>query len=412
MKRLTSCVLLLLSVWCSGQSLSLDECYQLARKNLPNIKKQDLLRQSTRYSIENTARSWLPQLSVSGQATYQTDVTRIPIALPGVPELSKDQYRIQGEVTQTIYDGGVAKSQKALLRSQEATQLQQIEISFQAVKEQVTQLFFSILLLDAQWKQQEIYKAGIASSLEKATAAATNGTVAQSSVAELKAALINAAMGNTEIQSDQKAVRETLALLIGIPVPEHLVQPTPQKTDSEIHRPELRLLDLQKSNITIREKALSTGWTPRIAAFVQGGYGRPALNMLNNAFDAFALGGIRFSFPLGSLYTYQNNKKIMALDRSELEADRETFLRNTKTALTKETNAMEKYSRLLQQDDEVIALRAQVTRSAQAQLENGVITTHEYINQLNAEHLARQLKNLHQVQLLHAQVNYQTISGN
>ncbi len=411
MNRLTSCLLLLLPLWCAGQSLSLDDCYQLARKNFPTIKKQALLQQSTRYSIENAGRSWLPQLSVSGQATYQTDVTRIPIAMPGVPELSKDQYRLQGEVTQTVYDGGISKNQKALLKTGEALQLQQIEVSFQAVKERVAQLFFSILLLDAQLKQQEIYSANIASSLEKAKAAEKNGTVAPSSVTELKAVQIKAAMANAEIRSDQKAVQEMLALLIGAPVTDALIPPAPQHVDLDILRPELQVFELQKKNVAIQEKALITGWTPKIAAFVQAGYGRPALNVLKNSFDAFAIGGIRFSFPLGSLYTYQNNKKILELNRSELEADKETFLLNTKTALAKEANAIEKYTALLQQDDAIIALRTQVTRSSLAQLENGVVTTHEYITQLNAEHLAKQIKNLHQVQLLNAQVNYQTISG-
>ncbi|WP_300598990.1 TolC family protein [Niabella sp.] len=411
MKRLISCFILLLPLGCMGQSLSLDDCYQLARKNFPTIKKQQLLQQSARYSIDNTTKSWLPQLSVSGQATYQTDVTRIPIALPDVPELSKDQYRIQGEVTQTLYDGGIARSQKELLRTGEALQLQQIEISFQSVKERVAQLFFSILLLDAQLEQQEIYKANIASSLEKAIAAEKNGTVAQSSVNELKAELITAGMSNTAIISDQKATREMLGLLIGAPLTGPLIPPAPQRNDSGILRPELQLFELQKKNVALQEKALTTGWAPKIAAFVQAGYGRPALNVLKNSFDAFAVGGIRFSFPLGSLYTYQNNKKIMELNRKELETDRETFILNTKTALTKEAGDIEKYTQLLQQDDTVIALRAQVTRSARAQLENGVITTHEYITQLNAEHLAKQFKNLHQIQLLNAQVNYQTISG-
>ncbi|MBO9592889.1 MAG: TolC family protein [Niabella sp.] len=411
MKRFISCLLLLLSLCAAGQPLSLDDCYQLARQHYPTIKKQELLRQSTRYSIDNAGRSWLPQLSVSGQATYQTDVTRIPVALPGVPELSKDQYRLQGEVTQTLYDGGISKNQKALLKTGEALQLQQIEVSFHAVKERVAQLFFSILLLDAQSKQQDIYTANIASSLEKAIAAEKNGTVAPSSVTELQAELMKAKMGNAEIRSDQKAVREMLSLLIGAPVTGDLLLPAPQQAAPGLHRPELQLFELQKQNVEIQEKALTTGLTPKIAAFVQAGYGRPALNVLKNSFDPFAVGGIRFSFPLGSLYTYQNNKKILELSRSELEADKETFILNTQTALAKEAGAIEKYTQLLQQDDAIIALRTQVTRSALAQLDNGVVTTHEYITQLNAEHLAKQIKNLHQVQLLNAQVNYQTISG-
>jgi hypothetical protein len=45
-------------------------------------------------------------------------------------------------------------------------------------------------------------------------------------------------------------------------------------------------------------------------------------------------------------------------------------------------------------------------------MENGVLTVNDYIIQLDKEDQAKQSKLLHLVQLLLAQYNYQTISGN
>jgi len=43
------------------------------------------------------------------------------------------------------------------------------------------------------------------------------------------------------------------------------------------------------------------------------------------------------------------------------------------------------------------------------QLDNGVITTHEYLQKINAQHLAQQTLQLHQIQLIQAQENQKLI---
>jgi outer membrane protein TolC len=62
-------------------------------------------------------------------------------------------------------------------------------------------------------------------------------------------------------------------------------------------------------------------------------------------------------------------------------------------------------------DAEIINLRIMVKDAAKAQLENGVITANDYLREVNAEDQARQSLIVHQLQLLQAQINYQTIKG-
>jgi outer membrane protein TolC len=52
-----------------------------------------------------------------------------------------------------------------------------------------------------------------------------------------------------------------------------------------------------------------------------------------------------------------------------------------------------------------------VKEAAIAQLQNGVITANDYLREVNAEDQARQSLISHQIQLLQAEINYQTTLG-
>jgi outer membrane protein TolC len=89
-------------------TLTIQDCYSLAKANYPLLKQRDLITKSKEYTVQNASKGYLPQLSINGSATYQSEVTAIPISIPGmnVPTLSKDQYKLYAEVNQTAYDGG------------------------------------------------------------------------------------------------------------------------------------------------------------------------------------------------------------------------------------------------------------------------------------------------------------------
>ena len=396
-----------------SQVITLEEAYQLARDNYPAIQKEGLIKKSTAYSLQNANKSYLPQFSLAGQATYQSDVTRIPVNLPGVKEMSKDQYRIQAEITQLLYDGGAVNAQKEMLKANESTQLQLIEVTMQAVRERITDMYFGVLLMDEQLAQYKLRRENLEAALKKAEAAYSNGAGFKSNVNELKAELLNADMSATEIKADQKAFKDMLGLILGKPISDNFrfEKPSAVATPNLVKRPEVKLFDLQKIALDAQKKKWRADWMPKISAFAQGGYGRPGLNMLDNDFNPYAIGGIRLSFPINNMYTWKNNVKMLEINKQQLEADKETFLLNNNATLAKQQMDQEKYAALISEDDKIIELRQEVAKSAQAQLDNNVITVSEFINKLNAAHLARQLKYLHELQLLKAKFNYFNTSG-
>jgi outer membrane protein TolC len=402
-----------------GEALTLERCYTLAKANYPAIKKMDLITKTGEYTIQNANKRFLPQISFSGQATYQSQTVSFADAvgsLPGIslPSISKDQYKIQGEISQLIYDAGNTKMQKDLIAANTALEEQTLVSSLYGINQRINSLYFAVLLIDAQLKQNELNKANLQTQVQKAEAAFDNGVAFRSNVEELKAEVLNIEMQTTEYTSNRTAYLNMLSLFIGKKLPEsmQLELPTAQYTLSAINRPELKAFDLQKNIVDQQEKQLKSDYLPQVSGFFQGAYGRPTLNIIENKFGPWYVTGLRFSWSLSSFYSLSNKRNILQLNRQSIDADKETFLLNAKVDLSQQDEQVNKYTILIRQDDAAIALRTSVTQSAEAQLSNGVITTHEYIQKLNAEHLAKQLKILHEIQLLQAIYNLKFIAGN
>jgi len=400
------------------EKLTLDECYRLARQNYPTIQKMGLINQTSQLTLENASKGYLPQVSFSGQATYQSQTISFPAALsniPGasLPTISKDQYKIQGEIDQQIIDGGATHEQNELTKANAGLQQQNLEVSLYALKDRVNNIFFSALLADAQIKQNELNKGNLQTQAQKTQSAYKNGTAFQSNVNELQAEVMNTDMATTKYTANLSAYLRMLSLLIGKEVTSssQLQMPEAAINTGDINRPELKAYDLQKSVYDAQQKQLQSDYMPKLSAFFQGAYGQPTLNIIDNEAGSWYVTGFRLNWALGSLYTLGNRKKILALNRESVDADKTTFLLNTKIDLAQQDEQVKMYVSLIRQDEQTIALRESVTKSSAAQLENGVITTHEYIQQLNAENLAKQNLILHHIQLLQAQYNQLYKSG-
>ena len=418
---ITGCMLCATGV-VNAQQLTLQECYQLARAHYPAIKKMGLIARINEYELENADKKFLPQLTFSGQATYQSEVVDYATLLgeaplPGAftpPVLSRDQYRIQGEISQLLYDGGTTSGQKELANVNAALQQQRLGTDLYTLNDRINSIYFAVLLMDAQLRQNGLNKASIETQLQKTEAALENGVAFRSSVDELKAEIVNIEMAATEYRANRKGYLKMLSLLIGRELTEaqQLAIPQTGVVAATINRPELKVFNLQQSVYQTRQKELASGYLPQVNAFFQGAYGKPTLNILENKFGPWYIAGIRFNWALGSLYTLSNKKSALLLSQQNVAANRDTFLLNTELALAQQDENVRKYEALIKQDETAIALRSAVTKSAEAQLNNGVITMHEYIQKVNAEHLARQQKIVHGIQLLQAQYNQHFIAGN
>lgn len=419
MKRLIT-ILLLLPLFTQAQEkqkLGLAKAYELAQQNYPLIKQRDLLKQTTALTVDNLSKGFLPQFSVSGQATYQSDVTKISIPITGVniTPLSKDQYKVLADVNQLVYDGGIIKEQKNIQHLNEDAEQQKVEVELYKLKERINQIYLGVLYLDEQVKQVELVKTDLNSGIKKTEAQVNNGVAFRSNLNVLKAELLKADQRLIETKASRKGLTDVLGLFINQTLPDDVQLEKPLVQTSvlinDIQRPELKLYNTQENLLTGQYNVIDSRNRPKASLFAQGGYGRPGLNFLNNDFAFFYTTGVRLNWSFGGLYTEKKEKQLLEVNKKLIGIQKETFLLNTNTSLKQQESEVNKLRQLIEKDNEIIVLRLSVKEAANAQLENGVMTANDYLREVNAEDQARQSLITHQVQLLQAQINYQTISG-
>ncbi|HEV2354517.1 MAG TPA: TolC family protein [Puia sp.] len=402
----------------SARFITIDQAWRLAERNYPLTARRQLLAKARDFSIQNAARGWLPQLNISGQATLQSDVTNFPVKLPipgfSFPDYSKDQYRVYAEADQALYDGGAIRDQRLAAVVSEQIDQKTLEVDLYSLRDRIDQLYFGILLLQQQVRQNALLQADILNGMEKTAALVDNGTAIRSAIDELNAQLIQTDQQRIQQETTEDAYLRMLGLLIGLSLDRSTVLGTPPAAilEDRIARPELEWYELQKRNFDVQDAIADAALRPRLSLFLQGGYARPGLNMLSNNFEWYYLGGVRLSWSLAGLYTHRNERRISELGRRNLDLAAETFVLNTRLSLQEDTALIRAYSEMLRSDARIIVLRTAVKHAAFAQLAEGVMSAHDYLAQVDAEDQARQAYILHQIQCWQAQYNFQDHTGN
>lgn len=400
------------------QVLSLEQAQQWAAENFPLLKKKSLARQSLLAANDNLSKNFLPQINVNAQATWQSEVTEVPIRIPGfqLDALSKDQYRAVADVSQLLYDGGATRLQKDLNIIKALLTEEEVNVGMQILKEKINHLYLNALLLNEQRKLQALVLSDLDAGLKKVEAQVENGTAFRSNLALLQSEKLKVQQRDAELFEEKQGLIATLSLLTGKPLPANtdLLMPGAiimEVDNLELNRPELQLYHLQDSLTLQQERAIDTRLKPRLSLFANGGYGRPGLNMLKNEFAPFVTTGVRIQWNLGALYTQKKDRELNEIARQGIQAEQENFIMQTQSQLVQQQAAIRKYKRTIETDNQIIALKKQVKESAKAQLDNGVITASDYLREVHAEDQARQSLALHQIQLIQATIQYQTISG-
>ncbi len=412
MKKLVL-ALAMLPMLALGQTL--EECQQAAEKNYPLIRQYGLIEKTTQLTVANIQKGWLPQVSASAQATYQSDVTGWPDEMKTMMSgmgidmkgLKKDQYRVGIDVQQTIYDGGVIGSQKRIAREQGKVQAAQNEVNIYHVRRRVNEMYFGLLLIDEQIKLNRDLQTLLAGNESKLESMTKQGTAAESDLQNVKAERLNAVQKATELASQKQMLLRMLSTFCGMEV--KAVQKPQVEIDgngmtTENRRPELKMLDAQIGLLNAQEKALNAVLMPKVGVFAQGFYGYPGLNMFEDMMrHKWSLNGIigaRVTWNIGALYTRKNDKAKLQLQRDITENSREVFLFNNQLEQIQQCENVERYQKLMTDDDEIIALRQAVRRAAESKLAHGIIDVNDLVREINQENAACVQQSVHEIEML------------
>ena len=416
-------MLFLMMVALSAQAqLTLEQCYELARQNYPAIKQYALVEQSRDFTLQNAAKGWLPQVSVNGRASYQSKVTQLPIDVSqfGIDYkgLSKDQYDAHVMVNQPIYDGGVITANKNILKAQADVQTAQLDVTMYSIRERVNQLFFSVLLIDEQLAQNQLLQDDLKLGLNTVSAMMKGGIANQTDVDNVKVEQIKARQQEHSLRTARHTYLTMLGSFINLSLDANTQLEKPadpgfksQGSDPN-NRPELAMYDSQNRLLDARLKALDASLMPKVGAFLQGGVGNPGLNMLKNGWDTYYRIGATISWNIGSFYTRKNDQQLIAIERQQITANRETFLFNNRLQQQQTNGQIENLRQQVSEDEEIIQLREGIRNKSEKRVQNGIETVNEMLRDINAVGEARQQKAIHEVQLLQEIYELKTINNN
>ena len=403
---------------------TLDECQQAAEKNYPLIQRMDLIRQTTALTVQNIQKGWLPQVSATAQATYQSDVTAFPEKIQSVYQqigiemqgLRKDQYRVGIDIQQTVFDGGAIKSQKEVARWQGNVQEAQNEVNMYPVRKQVNEMYFSLLLLDSQIQLNRDLQELLDGNEKKLASMLKGGSAAESDYQNVKADRLYVKQNLTSLESQRQTVARMLSVFCGIEIKE-VTKPVPSVALSQQEglRPELKAIDAQLRLADAQEKTLDAALLPRLGVFAQGFYGYPGYNMfedmIHRQWSLNGMIGARLSWNIGALYTRKNDKAKLQLARQTAENSREVFLFNNNLEQIQQNENIDRFRKLMAEDEEIIKLRSQVRKAAESKLRHGIIDVNDLLREINAENAARVQQSMHEIEMLKEIYNQKYTKG-
>ena len=414
-KIMISLALIILSSGSWAQTL--EECQQAAEKNYPLIKQYGLIAKTTQLTVKNIQKGWLPQVTVSAQATYQSAVTAWPESMQSMYQqmglnmkgLRKDQYKIGVDLQQTIYDGGAISSQRNIAQQEGKVQEAQTETNLYQVRRHVNEMYFSLLLLNEQIQLNEDVKVLLQSSEKKLSAMVKGGTAATSDLDNVRAERLSVEQQNENLKQQKLMLQRMLSVFCGLEV-NNTQKPAPVQIASSVNnRPEMRLYNSQLELTEAKEKALDTQLRPKLGLFAQGFYGYPGLNMfedmMNRKWSLNGIVGIKLSWNVSAFYTHKNDKAKLSAQREMIENAREVFLFNNKLEEIQQSENISRYQTMMKSDDEIIVLRTNVRKAAESKLAHGIIDVISLLREINNENAAKTQQSIHEIDMLKEMYN-------
>lgn len=400
----------------AANAQSLEECRRLAREHYPEIRQYDLIAETEQYNLSNAARAWIPQVALSGQATYQTATPAYPDAFKSILAangmdmngIRKDQYKVAIDVSQNIWDGGLYSANRAISEAEAAEQRNRLEVSLYELQSRVDNLYFGILLLDERKEQTEAMINLLESNLNRLRSLYSNGVATQSDADAVEAELLTAQQTLVQVETSRASYVNMLEILIGKGLEGGRLEwpAMPEVASRNSARPELAMFDAQERKVEAQRKAVKSAVMPRFSAFAQGYYGYPGLDMfksmVSSEWTLNAIVGVRMQWNIGAFYTQKNNLEKLNAAKRQIALQRYVFMFNTGLQTAQEDGEIARLRKAIENDDRIVELRTSVRKAAESKLDNGVIDATELLQKITDETTAMLNRSRHRVELLQA----------
>ena len=411
--------LILSGVALAQESQTLFDCQRMARENAPRLGDLDVIQKMGETKIDQAGTSWYPSLDLNGKLSYQSDVVTVALTDPSIPvefpQVPHDQYGLNLDISQNLFDGGISTGMKNYEEALMATDLQQVEVDLYGLKGKVNQYYFAVLVLQENMHNLELHLENLQERKKVVQTAVNHGTLLETDLHVLEVERLKVMKSMIEVESRLKSYMAALKVLCGEGFKEDAILEKPHFEGTEnnsLARPEYMLFDLKHKSMEAGKELVGKKRMPVLYAFGQTGYGKPGYNMMNENWDYYYMLGAGLKWKIWDWNKTSREKQIIGYQQEMLQTRRASFDKEIESLLVQEEAKIEQYKQTMEMDQQVLELQKQISEQAAVQLENGTLTATDYVTELNKESLARITLATHQVMLMQSKANYLTIQGN
>jgi outer membrane protein TolC len=413
-------------------TLRLPALQQAALRQDPRARQAALQERATELRLRNLHAERLPALTGRAQATRQSEVATIPIALPGgavPPEPPKDQYEARVEVEQLLYDGGVLSRRRGAEQAQLVVEQARIAADLQPLRDEVNEAFFTAFLLQERAAEISTLLEDLEARLAMLRAQVRNGAALPGDTAVVMATALKAMQDRAEVLAGRRAALGRLSVLTGTQASERDVLALPQLAGAveslrgaagsagpgaaaiPTARPEYAMFAGRRERLARDAAVISARTRPQVSAFAQLSYGRPGFAQFERDLHDYWLAGVRMRWAPFNWGTSDRERALLDVQRQIVDSEEAAFTARLQRQVQDEVADMERLERALETDERIIALREQVVRQARAQFEERAITAAAYVDARTDLQDARLARQRHRVELARARASYLTTLG-
>ena len=416
MKKTTLLIIVMAMTSLAARSqLSLEQCHRMARDNYPAVRQYRLVEQSRDFNISNAGKGYLPQVSAIAGTTVFSDIMNLPGSTPVVGDIKNEAFLAGVQVSQTIYDGGNIASKKRIETANADVSNRQLDVTMYDVYRRVNDLYFGILVIDEEIKQNLLLQKDLGISMNTVSEMMKGGIANQNDIDAVKVELLKAQQAECGMRTSRQAYIVMLGTFTGARLTEETRLTTPVCDNastpslSDNNRPELAFYTSRQLLLDEQRKALNVRLRPTVSAFGLGAVHNKVIgNMNSTLFSA----GLTVSWSIGSLYTRRNDLHKIEVERDRVGVERETFLFNNRLQNENVNGKIANIRQQIEKDESIVTLRENIRGKSETRVQNGIENVNEMLRDINAVSEARQNKAIHTIQLLNEIYNLKNLNNN
>lgn len=414
-------------------TLRLPELQRAAVSHDPRLRRLALEEAATDLQLRNIAVERLPGFSVTGQATHQSEVAAIPLALPGVDVAAppSDRYEVALQSDWLLLDGGALSARREAERARLATARAELAAELHPLRMEVTDAFFGALVLQERVRETSALMEDLEASLSEVRDHVRAGSALPGDTAAVRAELLRSEQRRSELAADRRASLRVLAELTGRGIPGGATLALPELAEAvartratagaatlsppepggiRVH-PQFATFDARREGLEREAEVIRARSRPQVSAFGQYAYGRPGLRQFTDDVHAYWLAGLRARWVPWDRGAGGREVEVVRIRQQILDAEEAAFARRLTRQVQRPLEAMDRLRDALGLDEQIIALREQIERQARVQLEERAITAAAYVDARTDLQEARIARLRHRAELARARAEYLTILG-